>query len=116
MRTLQTVKAKTLTAPSILGQHVAYYLNKEGMVIANDTQSKETRSNCLIYTKNIMHDTRVCRGNTYARPIRSESDRRNQYLQQQKRKLQRTRHRTEVLCSSCLKILRINVPFNHYFS
>jgi hypothetical protein len=96
MRTLQS--AKTSKASSV-AQHVAYFLNEQGMVMDHDfhlQKAKDSNSNGLLYTKNIMYDTRVCRGNTYARPIVSESDKRNAYIQEQKRKLLRMKQKTMV--------------------
>jgi len=99
MRTVETVKAKTLFGPS-MGPNRTYVSNEDGArVLGIDFQRMNTNgsnSNGWGCTKNIMFDTRVCRGNTYARPIVSESDKRNKYLQQQRRKGLLTRYKNGV--------------------
>jgi hypothetical protein len=98
MRSLETVKVKTL-GPS-MGPNGEYFLNEEGRgVLGYDFQRENLigpNSNGWICTKNIMFDTRVCRGNTYARPIISESEKRNKYLQEKRKRGLLTRYKNGV--------------------
>ena len=48
-----------------------------------------TNDDVLIYTNNIMFDSRVCRGNTYATPVLTEDQRRNKSVYERIQKSRR---------------------------
>lgn len=86
----------------------SYYLRAQNFAApsVNEINNNNIHDNPLnhgiVYTNNIMFDSRVCRGNTYATPVFTEDQRRHQEVYkrtQQARRSMIEKRRRDVSCS-----------------